>query len=163
MTAVDELQILFKRRLVTSRALETYRGRDWWQLSDAQAEVFGIELEDMPALVLAWELYEAVADIAHNDFHRTELAQALRSELPWVEARTSAPDAWTRFAGLLGIRSGRAFQWFWKYHFEHENTWVVSRPDDDLPMPRPSLYVHDTPRLQPASPSGRDSGDDIPF
>jgi hypothetical protein len=138
-TAVEELKRRFTDELAAIRSLHDYAGDDWWQLSAAEAEVFGLELDDMPALVSAWAMYEAVADIAYPEFPGAALCQRLRAELPFIQPRVSDLRAWEKFAALLGIRGAKAYAWFFKYDFGQENTWIISRPDDDLPMPRAAV------------------------
>jgi hypothetical protein len=57
---------------------EHYRGHDWFQLSDAQAEVFGIDSARWPRMLVAWQLYEACLDIVLPRDH--ELDEALIEE-----------------------------------------------------------------------------------
>lgn len=67
-----------------------------------------------------------------------------REALPFIERLACDPVQWQRFAALLGIRGEKAFAWFYKFHFDQEGTWVISRDDDDLPMPRAALLPKPT-------------------
>lgn len=139
MAAIDELKAHFAADLAAIHSLKSYEGDDWWQLTPAEAEVFGLELADMPALVSAWAMYEAIADIAYPEFPGAELCQRARVELGYIEPRNSDCAAWETFAASLGIRHGKAFAWFFKHHFGMENTWVIERPDDHVSMPRANI------------------------
>lgn len=136
MSAIVKLKDHFDKALSKPIELEAYVGNDWWQISAAEAEVFRLELEDVPPLVEAWQLYEAIADILYSDFHGSSLCAESRAELPFIERLVCDPMQWQRFAGLLGIRGEKAFAWFYKVHFGQEGTWVIVRDDDDMPMPR---------------------------
>jgi hypothetical protein len=67
---------------------EHYRGHDWFQLSDAQAEVFGIDPARWPRMLVAWQLYEACLDIVLPRDH--ELDEALIEE-----ERARRPELYT--------------------------------------------------------------------
>lgn len=158
---IIKLKDHFDRALSKRVDLETYSGNEWWQISPAQAEVFGLDLEDVPPLVEAWQLYEAIADVLYNDFHASALCAEAREALPFIERLACDPTQWQRFAALLGIRGEKAFAWFYKFHFGQEGTWVIRRDDDDLPMPRAALLPKPThPPVYDMRP-GLDDG--IPF
>jgi hypothetical protein len=103
--AIIKLKEHFDKALSKPVDLDTYVGNDWWQISPAEAEVFGLELEDVPPLVEAWQLYEAIADILCSDFWNSPLCIEARAALPFIENRVTAEGQWIRFAALLGIPS----------------------------------------------------------
>lgn len=164
MTALDDLRAAFTRDLNKSGPVESYRGNDWWQLSEAEEEVFGIELEDVPALASAWSIYEGIADIAHNEFHDTDLSRTVQAAYPWIVAplwvdqRVNELETWQRFARMLGIPSRRGFQWYFKRHFDDEHVNIYS-DEDRMLVPRPSIRVVSERVPEPE----HDLNDGIPF
>lgn len=137
MTAFDDLRQKFTAEM-SKGAIELgdYRGREWWQLSHAEESVFGIGLADMPALVIVWGWFAAVADIAHNDFHDAPLCLAMRSEAGgWIKRGHLDLEAWQRFAQMFAIPTALSFRWYWKQHFHFDNPQLVHREDDDWPWP----------------------------
>lgn len=139
-TTIIRLKDHFDQALTKPVDLDDYVGDEWWQLSAAQAEVFGLELDDVPPLVSAWVLYESVANIAAHDFSASPLCVEVRAALAYIEQGVIDLGHWLRFAALLGIRDKKAFAWFYKAAFEIEGSWAAPpRPDDDLPMPRAAV------------------------
>jgi len=135
MTAFDELRESFTAAMEVAKPYDCYRGADWWQLSEAEEEVFGLRLDHMHALVLAWQWFTAVADIAHNDYHDSPLCLAVRAEADFIEPRCLDLPAWGRFAQLLGIPTALSFRWFWKEHFHAESGRDLPAADGDTNWP----------------------------
>lgn len=159
--AVVKLKEHFGMVLAAPVDLDGYMGDAWWQLTPAQAEVFGLELDDMPALVGAWVLYESIADVASHAFARSALCVELRVALPSIERGVIDPAQWREFASLLGIREKKAFAWFYKAAFEIEQSWAAPiREDDDTPMPRAAFLRSPTHHRRIM---GLDFDDLIPF
>ena len=91
-SAVRRLQERLQKE-VADKDYDRYSGGDWWQLSYEEEEVFQIKLEIMPLLVAVFSAYEAVVDIAHNDFHRDqELCEAVRTELGLTKGESSLKE-----------------------------------------------------------------------
>lgn len=112
-----------------------FRGNDWWQLTQAEEAVFELELAAMPLLIEVWSLFEAIADVAQNDFWGTPLCDAAVRALPFITPRHLEQEAWGRFAGLFGIPSRPAFAWFWKHQFWIARARLITRFDDDIAPP----------------------------
>lgn len=108
--------------------LNRYRGWDWWQLSDEEAEVFHLALEDMPALVEVHQLYYDVIDITSTI--EEERAESLRAELPWLTKDSVVLGDWLRFAKLFDI-SNRSASAFWsKYEYWEVRQGLVRFTDE---------------------------------
>lgn len=135
MTITDDLQAHVNTALMRGIHIEDFRGGDWWQLDEAEDHVFGLELAAMPLLVEVWSLFEAIADVAHNDFWGTPLCDAAMRALPFIKPRHLELEAWVRFAGMLCIPSRAAFAWYWKHHFWDERARLITRFDDDIALP----------------------------
>lgn len=162
MDAIIKLKDHFDRALSKHVDLVDYIGNEWWQLTPAQAEVFGLEPEDMPPLVLAWVLYESVANVASHDFNGSPLCVDVRVALAYVEQGVIDPSQWLPFAGLLGIREKKAYAWFYKATFEIEWSWAAPpRLDDDMPMPRAAILPK--PTHPPVSDLSSGIDDLVPF
>ena len=88
---------------------ESFRGNDWWQLSDAEQEVFGLELSQMGLLVTVYDAYEGVVGISHNDFYaHKELCAGVRAALPWLTTDTGSENEFRKFADLFAIAQDKA-------------------------------------------------------
>ncbi len=138
MTAIEQMKAHFAKALAKPVDLASYEGFEWWQLDPAEGFIFGLDVADMPALVTAWDLFEAVADIAHTEFHNTPLCIEVRAALPFVKQGQLDAIQWEQFARVLGIRGRTARAWFYKFLFAEERDGGHSFTDDDMPMPRPS-------------------------
>lgn len=152
MSLAADLQTHFRAALDPGLPLDRYSGPDWFQLTRAESEVFGLALDELPALVAAFEMFQAIADIAHNDFARTPLCATAQSGLGFIQPGACDLGAWSRFAGLLGIPSRLAFAWFGKHQFWLERQGLITRFDDDIAFPASPA---------PRSPPPVDDG--IPF
>jgi len=134
--AIKQLKAMFAREMKRPVDLTEFRGGEWWQLLDSEAEVFQLELADMPALVAAWDMFEAIADITHNDLHNSPLCIEARTALPYIEQGRTDALQWEMFARLFGIRGRTARAWFYKFQFSMARGGLDSWNDDDMPMPR---------------------------
>lgn len=133
---IEQLKAMFAREMERPVDLTEFKGGEWWQLLDSEAEVFELELADMPALVAAWHLYEAVADMSHTEFHGTPLCIEVRAALPYIELGRTDVLQWEIFARLFGIGGRKARAWFYKFEFSMTRSELDSWNDDDMPMPR---------------------------
>lgn len=148
MSLAADLQAHFRAAL--DPALDRYSGPDWFQLTRAESEVFGLALDELPALVAASRCSRPSRISPTADFARTPLCAA--AQRPCLHPARSASGAWSRFAGLLGIPSRLAFAWFWKHQFWLERQGLITRFDDDIAFPASPA---------PRSPPPVDDG--IPF
>ena len=100
-----------------SGGLESYKGSDWWQLSEEESAVFELPLESMPLLVTAFDVYLAIKDVAENDFHDTPLCIAARQDLNVPGDQKPADLEWMKFASLFGISHREAYGFYYKNEF----------------------------------------------
>lgn len=95
---------------------DRYRGPDWWQLSEAEEDVFGLVLEDMPRLLEVWVLYEDAIDIT-SYVRDTSIITEIREVCDWLTPLLVDRAEWTRFSKLFGVprRLAEAYydKWFW--------------------------------------------------
>lgn len=122
MTTVDAVAVL--RGLIAQAALkmpiERYHGYDWYQLADQEADVFGIDPDDMPMMVATYEAFETFHGItsgAHFDMHHQAEIDAAKAARPDLAAMDPYEQlSWRAFATVFSILSNRqAWQWWAKY------------------------------------------------
>jgi hypothetical protein len=65
-------------------------GRDWYQLTPAEQEVFDIQRERWPRMLAAWELYEDLIDIVDEGHFSEALIVAERKN--WPKLRLQVTD-----------------------------------------------------------------------
>lgn len=106
-----------------------YRGIDWYQLTDAEIEVFGLAPENMPRLVAAHELYYCAVEIMFEI--SKERVKSIRAELPWLSSGLTDGSEWSRFAALFGISNRQAHAFFCKYDFWDERMGIVTYRDEE--------------------------------
>ena len=59
LSGVDSHLVLEARRIAAQQEKPgLHRGTDWWQLSDAEEEVFKIDRRSFPRMVMTWHCYE---------------------------------------------------------------------------------------------------------
>lgn len=111
--------------------LKKYCGPDWYQLSEAEAEVFGLLPEQMPKLVAVHELYFDAVDI--TTIHEIERIDSLRKELPWLTQGMNDQSEWQRFAALFEISSREAHAYWHMHSFWEERMGLVTYRDEEQP------------------------------
>lgn len=114
--------------------IEKYKGNAWFQLSEAEREVFGLEYEDMPELAAVHELYFCVIGISEEiDPSRID---SLKKELPWITEMTTDQQEWRKFAALFGLSSRKANAFFYKHEFwENRNDLTVYADEKEQGTP----------------------------
>lgn len=123
-SAVARLHALIRleTEMLGNNGLGRTYGYDWFELSEDEARVFDLSLDDLPALVSVWMAFEAVMDIC-DMFERADqaLLEEVRGELSWlrlsIEAHALECHVFQRFAKLFGISHRLAHAWFAKRHF----------------------------------------------
>ena len=118
-----------KEYLETPFLIDKYKGNEWFQLTEAEREVFSLEYEDMRELEAVYTLYFCIIGIS------IEIEQAridsLKKELPWLFDITGCPDEWRDFASVFGVSNRKADAFFYKYEFwENRNIGVIY--DDEI-------------------------------
>jgi hypothetical protein len=135
-TTEEQLRILIDQeaRRLEAQGPDHLKGDDWFQVSAAEQAVFGLDPETMAQVVVAFDAYLAIADIALNAFHDTALCQDARKAFPWIVKGQSDAEAFRRFAGLVGVSNRQAEAFYWKHAFWEVREGLVSfwdEPDDD--------------------------------
>jgi hypothetical protein len=67
-----------------------YTGDDWYRLTAAEGQVFGIDRGRWPRMVTAWELYEDLIDIVDPPHFDARLIEAERRK--WQKLRLGVTD-----------------------------------------------------------------------
>lgn len=144
--ATERLHDLIRREIEINgnHAFTREHGADWFELSAAEAEVFGLSLDHMPSLIAVWTAFEAVTDMASGGFEPYDpaLFAAVRAEHPWLEEarvkRTQEHTHFLRFAKLFGIPYRLAHAWYAKQDFWNARAGVTYYEDEprdpDIPF-----------------------------
>ena len=86
---------------------DMYRGPDWWQLSDAEEQVFDIRRDDWPRLFNVFWCYEAFKLIAHSAEWDQALIEQTRQQRPeWCDT-PSTNEEFCAFAQAFGDLTNR--------------------------------------------------------
>ncbi|ORU94931.1 MAG: hypothetical protein A6F70_10295 [Cycloclasticus sp. symbiont of Bathymodiolus heckerae] len=101
--------------LKTPFQIEKYKGNAWFQLSEAEREVFALEYEDMRELAAVHTLYFCAIGISEEI--ETSRIDSLKKELPWLTEMMTDPQEWKKFAALFGIPNRKAAAFFYKHEF----------------------------------------------
>jgi len=136
-TALERLHVLIRLETehLGNRGMGRTFGYDWFNLSEHEAIVFGLSLDDLPALVSVWMAFEAVMDIC-DMFERPDAAllAAVRSELPWLrhsmESRSLECHEFQKFAKLFGVSNRMAHAWFSKRDFWDVRCGIIRYGDE---------------------------------
>lgn len=113
-----------KEYLESSFLIDKYKGNEWFQLTEAEREVFGLEYEDMRELAAVHTLYFCMIGIS-TEIEQTRIDN-LKKELPWLTEMTTDPKEWRGFASVFGVSHRKAEAFFYKYEFwENRNVGVI--------------------------------------
>ena len=116
-------------------------GRDWWQLTGAEEEVFGIERERFPRMMMTWHCYQGFKRIADSPVWDDALIEQARREFPqWcAEAKgrlaTTSLDEFQAFAkefGGLTFREAEAM--YRKNEFGLIRAGIITYSDEPTPQ-----------------------------
>lgn len=145
--ATQQLAALIHRDIETGHKpyAEEY-GCDWDNLSEAEAEVFDLSLDEMPSLVAVWCAYEGVLTICDLLGMPKGLAEAVRAEHPFMAALCHDPNEppeisleWFQaFATLFNVPYRSSHAWFAKVWFHRLRTEGVTYKDEHPEEPTPS-------------------------
>lgn len=112
-------------------------GCDWFQLTKEEMFVFNLKTRDMPLLVTIFALYMDAKNIAHGDYHDTEIARFLQNTLDYLpDNKTSSYKEFIKFAEIFGVEERKAYAYFYKYDFWEERN-IVGSGDPSEPMDLP--------------------------
>lgn len=159
-TATQTLHDIIRRDIETGP--HTYAlgyGHDWHFLSPAEAEVFRLELHDLPSLVTVWTAYETVLEICDMLDVPADIAAGVRAEHPWLEERRASTVIdvvdFQKFAKLFGVPYRKSQAWYAKHDFWCTRNGITRFADEPPAAPAPSR------ESAPARAELLD--DDIPF
>lgn len=134
-------QTIAKLKAFIRADMETYAnaglhyGGEWWALSEAEAEVFGLSLDVVPSLLAIWCAFEASIDICYpwTEDHSALFAE-VRQALPWIGEKAALhqldADDFVRFARLVDMPTRYAEAWFYKRHFQDARSGILQYKDD---------------------------------
>ena len=148
MSATEAVHALIRRDIESGDHNYTREyGYDWFNLSEAEAEVFDLSLDDLPSLVAVWIAYDELIDACHMMNIPEDIVTAFLVEHPWMAeeraTRAGSLQSFQRFAKLFGIPLRQSFKWWAKYDFWQLRIGVIhfsderrgsTAEDDDLPF-----------------------------
>lgn len=130
-SAFDRLRSIVRNSVEKIGAnVGTSYGNDWHLLSGAEADVFGLSLDDMPSLVSIWCAYEEIAGICDMLDLPADLLTELRADMSWIKPRESDDREFVRFAGLFGIPTRKAEAWYWRLYFFQARSGIITYADE---------------------------------
>ena len=107
---------------------EKYSGWAWYQISEEESLVFGLQPADMPRLATVHELYYCAIEVVYT--RPEEEVVEMRAELPWLSSGIVDKGEWVRFAELFGIGNRQAEAMFSKYEYWEEREGLVQYGDE---------------------------------
>lgn len=129
--AFDRLRVIVRNEVEKiGFNVGTAYGNDWHFLSEAEAEVFDLTLDDMPSLVAIWCAYEEIAGVCDMLDLPAELVAELRASMPWIKPRVTDALEFSQFAGFFGISKRKADAWFWRLFFFQARSGIVFYDDE---------------------------------
>lgn len=102
-----------------------YEGRDWYQITPEEQQVFGLSLKAMPWVVTAYRFYEEILGLTDTGLLPPEIMAVIRKDLAeriGMEPEVISLGEFQKFARLLGISNRTAHVWYIKHEF-----WCVRR------------------------------------
>lgn len=110
-----------------------YDGEDWFQLSQHEEEVFGIDADRVPVMVAAWEAYEALIGRTSGtrwDMKHQPALDMVKAERPDILTGDDE-HAWSEFAAAYGGLTNReAWQWYAKHEAWLQRAGILIFKDD---------------------------------
>ncbi len=110
---------------------DSYRGSDWWQISDAEQAVFEIDRDRWPRMMNVFYCYEAFKRIADSPEWDDALIEQARQQRPeWCDPAPSFEE-FSRFAEAFGGLTAReAHAVYTKQEFWTVRLGVMVYPDE---------------------------------
>jgi hypothetical protein len=132
MTIRDKLQPLCEKALADNE--DSYRGSDWFHLSDDEETVFAIDRRRYPVLVVAWQAYEAFCglidpEVAGLDDESIEGERAQYPEL-FVDGEISDSGFQKLAAAWCGVSNREAHAMYCKTDFWNIRGGIVHYRDE---------------------------------
>jgi hypothetical protein len=141
-------------------------GPEWFQITEAELEVFEIDLDRFDRMVMAFHAYEAVKDIVQGSIWDETLLVAARADHPeWCKPEHSFPDFAAFAAVFAGITIREAHAIYYRQAFHDVRIGVTTYADEEPPAAdRPNPVESDDPKIR-WDPTGglSDLDDEIPF
>ena len=148
MSATEAVHALIRRSIESGDQTYTREyGYEWYNLSEAEAEVFQLSLDDLPSLAALWAAYCELLDISYMLDIPDDIVTAFIAEHPWIAeeraTRAASLESFQRFAKLFGMPLRQSFKWWAKYDFWQLRIGVIhfsderrgsTAEDDDLPF-----------------------------
>ncbi|WP_319529064.1 hypothetical protein [uncultured Cohaesibacter sp.] len=128
-----------KQQQLASVDLAGYRGDEWFQVTDAEEQVFGLGPDDMPAMAVLWDWFELMLGLVepYEGCGLTEdLIRDVRKELDWLEELLREPvptvssELFTKFASYFGVTNRKAHAFYCKYEFWQVRRGIISFSDE---------------------------------
>lgn len=97
-----------------------FEGDDWFQLSAAEEEVFGIERQRFPRMLVAWQFYQALLGVVAAADHELDerVVEAERKNWPdLVEGELSNEQFQRVAAKVAGLSNREAYAMYMKTYF----------------------------------------------
>ena len=113
-----------------AQGTENYRGTDYDYLHEFEEATFLLDIHDIMNIAPVYEMYEAIVDIAHTEFHDTPLCIEAQKELPWLSKGEINEPEWKRFAKLFDISNRKAHCFYWKVSFWELREGLVTFADE---------------------------------
>jgi hypothetical protein len=132
MTLKDQLEaeIANLQARFTARP-ESDEGPDWWQLSEAEEEVFQIDGSRFPRMVMTYECYQAFKLISGNPAWDKKLIEQERQNRPQWCGEAIEENEFHAFAQAFGRLKHREASAIWcKQHFWTVRLGVVIFKDE---------------------------------
>ena len=124
------------RVLAMEKAMATdpgsFEGHDWFQLSAAEEEVFGIDRQRFPRMLVAWQLYQALTGIVAAEDHELDenLMEAARKSRPDLEDGELSNEQFQKVAAdLVSLSSREAYAMYMKTYFWDIRAGIVTFGD----------------------------------
>jgi hypothetical protein len=106
-------------------------GTDWWQLSDAEEEVFVIDRERFIRMVMTWHCYEGFKLISHSPVWDKALIEQARQQHPeWCGEGTGENEFFDFAKAFGGLTHREAHAIYAKHDFWTVRLGIVHYADE---------------------------------
>lgn len=113
--AIEKIKDAVRSEIRRKRQLPLkYESGEWYSLTEAEAEVFNIDLDDINVLASVWLAYIFLSELATGIDIDKETEEAFWADNPWFKKGEEDEEDWIRFSKLFNIREEKARGWFYK-------------------------------------------------
>lgn len=129
---IEQLQeiVAQEREDTLAQNSERFSGPEYAYLLEAEEIVFDLSPDDIKIILPVFDMYEAIADRAYNEFHNTPLCSEARKVFSWISQNTIDEQEWRRFAKMFGISNRKAHCFYWKVSFWELRKGLVTFADE---------------------------------